>query len=132
MTLRVAIVGAGLGGLAAARFLRKADIDVTVYEQARELHEVGAGIVVPPNMVRPLHKLGLAAELSQFAVRLEAAWEFRRWSDGAVLFVQPMGSLATSLIAPTWGTCCVERCPSACFSSIGAASPWRRPMTKFN
>ena len=55
MTLHVAIVGAGLGGLAAALFLRKADIDVTVYEQARELHEVGAGIVVPPNMVRPLH-----------------------------------------------------------------------------
>jgi salicylate hydroxylase len=53
MTLHVAIVGAGLGGLAAALFLRKADIDVTVYEQARELHEVGAGIVVPPNMVRP-------------------------------------------------------------------------------
>jgi glycine/D-amino acid oxidase-like deaminating enzyme len=48
MTLHVAIVGAGLGGLAAALFLRKADIDVTVYEQARELHEVGAGIVVPP------------------------------------------------------------------------------------
>jgi len=53
MTLHVAIVGGGLGGLAAALFLRKADIDVTVYEQARELHEVGAGIVVPPNMVRP-------------------------------------------------------------------------------
>ena len=48
MTLHVAIAGAGLGGLAAALFLRKADIDVTVYEQARELHEVGAGIVVPP------------------------------------------------------------------------------------
>ena len=47
MTLHVAIVGGGLGGLAAALFLRKADIDVTVYEQARELHEVGAGIVVP-------------------------------------------------------------------------------------
>jgi len=91
MTLHVAIVGAGLGGLAAALFLRKADIDVTVYEQARELHEVGAGIVVPPNMVRPLYQLGLAAELSEFDIRLEAAWEFRRWSDGAVLFVQPMG-----------------------------------------
>jgi salicylate hydroxylase len=48
MTLHVAIAGAGLGGLAAALFLRKADIDVTVYERARELHEVGAGIVVPP------------------------------------------------------------------------------------
>src|SRR6202044_2880024 len=49
MTLHVAIVGAGLGGLAAAVFLRKADIDVTVYEQGGELHEVGAGIVGPPS-----------------------------------------------------------------------------------
>ena len=96
MTLHVAIVGAGLGGLAAALFLRKADIDVTVYEQARELHEVGAGIVVPPNMVRPLYQLGLAAELSEFDIRLEAAWEFRRWSDGAVLFVQPWAKNANA------------------------------------
>jgi salicylate hydroxylase len=41
--------------------------------------------------VRPLDKLGLARKLPAFAVRLEAAWEFRRWKDGRVLFVQPMG-----------------------------------------
>lgn len=87
----MAIVGGGLGGLAAALFLRNAGLDVTVYEQAQELREVGAGIVVSPNMVRPLRKLGLAEKLSAFAVRLEAAWEFRRWRDGQVLFVQPMG-----------------------------------------
>lgn len=90
MTLRIAIVGGGLGGLAAALFLRKAGLDVTVYEQAPELREIGAGIVVPPNMVRPLSELGLADNLPAFAVRLEAAWEFRRWEDGRVLFVQPM------------------------------------------
>lgn len=91
MTLRIAIVGGGLGGLGAALFLRTAGLDVTVYEQAPELREIGAGIVVPPNMVRPLDKLGLADKLSTFAVRLDAAWEFRRWEDGRVLFVQPMG-----------------------------------------
>jgi salicylate hydroxylase len=91
MTLRIAIVGGGLGGLAAALFLRKVGLDVTVYEQAPELREIGAGIVVPPNMVRPLSRLGLADKLSAFAVRIEAAWEFRRWEDGRVLFVQPMG-----------------------------------------
>jgi salicylate hydroxylase len=64
---------------------------VTVYEQASELSDVGAGIVVPPNMVRPLRRVGLAERLPDFAVRLEAAWEFRRWQDGRVLFVQPMG-----------------------------------------
>ena len=89
--MRIAIVGAGLGGLAAALFLRDAGLDTTVYEQVPELREVGAGIVVAPNMVRPLARLGLARKLATFAVRLEAAWEFRRWKDGRVLFVQPMG-----------------------------------------
>ena len=89
--MRVAIVGGGLGGLAAALFLSKAGLDATVYEQAPELREVGAGIVVSPNMVHALRNLGLADTLRAFAVRLEAAWEFRRWKDGRVLFVQPMG-----------------------------------------
>lgn len=89
--MRVAIVGAGLGGLAAALFLRRAGIDATVYEQSIELREVGAGIVVSPNMARPLRRLGLGDALERIAVRLESGWEFRRWEDGRVLFVQPMG-----------------------------------------
>jgi len=89
--VRIAVVGGGIGGLAAALFLRKAGLDATVYEQAAEVREVGAGIVVAPNMVRPLAALGLVENLEKFAVRLEAAWEFRRWQDGRVLFVQPMG-----------------------------------------
>lgn len=88
---RIAIVGGGLGGLAAALFLRQAGVEATVYEQSTQLREVGAGIVVSPNMVRPLARLGLAGRLEEFAVRLEAAWEFRRWQDGRVLSVQPMG-----------------------------------------
>jgi salicylate hydroxylase len=89
--LRVAVVGAGIGGLAVALFLRRAGLDVAIYEQAAELAEVGAGIVVAPNMVRLLDSLQLADDLAAVAVRLEAAWEFRRWRDGRVLFVQPMG-----------------------------------------
>ncbi len=90
MTLRIAIVGGGIGGLAAALFLRRTGVDAMVYEQAAEVHPVGAGIVVAPNMVRLLEKLGVIAPLPGF-VRLEAAWEFRRWADGRVLSVQPMG-----------------------------------------
>jgi salicylate hydroxylase len=89
--LRVAIVGGGLGGLAAALYLREAGIEATVYEQAGELREVGAGIVVAPNMVRLLARVGLADRLAEFAVGLEAAWEFRRWENGRVLSSQPMG-----------------------------------------
>lgn len=88
--MRIAIVGGGIGGLAAALFLRRAGLEATVYEQSPEAREVGAGIVVSPNMVRPLAALGLAEKLPAFAVRLEAAWEFRRWQDGRVLSVQPM------------------------------------------
>lgn len=97
MTLRAAILGAGLGGLATALFLRKAGLDVTVYEQAPRLREVGAGIVVPPNMVRALAPLGLDRQLPAFAVQLEAAWEFRRWQNGQVLFSQPMGDACRQL-----------------------------------
>jgi salicylate hydroxylase len=95
--MRIAIIGAGLGGLAAALFLRRAGLDATVYEQAQELRELGAGIVVAPNMVRVLGSLGLAHKLPEFAVRLEAAWEFRRWQDGRVLFAQPMGDACERL-----------------------------------
>ena len=97
MTLRVAIVGGGLGGMAAALFLREAGLQVQVYEQAAEHREAGAGIVVAPNMVRPLARLGLADGLAAFAVRLEAAWEFRRWQDGRVLSSQPMGEACLAM-----------------------------------
>ncbi|TMQ20403.1 MAG: salicylate 1-monooxygenase [Deltaproteobacteria bacterium] len=95
--MRIAIVGGGIGGVAAALFLRQAGLDATVYEQAAEPVELGAGIVVAPNMVRLLRRLGLAGELAACAVRLEAAWEFRRWRDGRVLFVQPMGETCERL-----------------------------------
>jgi ribulose 1,5-bisphosphate synthetase/thiazole synthase len=42
--LRVAIVGGGIGGLAAANVLSQHGIDVSVYEQAERLAEVGAGL----------------------------------------------------------------------------------------
>ena len=89
--IKIAIVGAGLGGLAAALFLRRAGLDVVVYEQSAAFHEVGAGIVVPPNMVRLLRRLDLARKLDEFAVRLEFAWEYRRWQDGRLLSATPMG-----------------------------------------
>jgi salicylate hydroxylase len=57
--LSVAIVGGGIGGLATALFLHHRGIDVTVYEQAPELGEVGAGVMMTPNGRRPLEELGL-------------------------------------------------------------------------
>lgn len=95
--MRIVIVGGGIGGLAAALFLRRAGLDAVVFEQAPVAREVGAGIVVAPNMARLLAKLGLSDGLEAFSVRLEAAWEFRRWQDGRVLSVQPMGAVCEGL-----------------------------------
>ena len=49
--LRIGIVGAGLGGLAAAIAARRAGFQATVYEQTNAFSEVGAGIQVGPNAV---------------------------------------------------------------------------------
>jgi salicylate hydroxylase len=94
---RVAIVGGGLGGLAAAAFLHQAGVPAVVYEQARELREVGAGIMVAPNAARMLRRLGVLGAFSQRAVQLDTGWEFRRWQDGTVLSAQDLTAKSARL-----------------------------------
>ncbi|WP_439104733.1 FAD-dependent oxidoreductase [Celeribacter marinus] len=55
----IAILGAGVAGLATARALALRGAQVTVYEQAPEITEVGAGLQVTPNGVAVLRGLGL-------------------------------------------------------------------------
>ena len=86
--LRIGIIGAGIGGLAAALALRQAGFDVDVYEQAAELTEVGGGINMGPNAVRVLRGYGLTEGLEREGVRPHA-WEQRRWDDGRLLTTAP-------------------------------------------
>lgn len=58
-TERIAIIGAGLGGLVAALALAKRGADVSVYEQADQLGDVGAGISLTPNASSILESLGM-------------------------------------------------------------------------
>jgi salicylate hydroxylase len=83
--MEIAILGGGIGGLAAAAFLHQAGLPCTVYEQAAELGEIGAGLVVAPNAARLLRRLNILAQFAGRAVRLDVGWEFRRWQDGTVL-----------------------------------------------
>src|SRR5579862_6018381 len=88
----IAIIGGGIGGLAAAAFLRRAGLRATVYEQAGRLGEVGAGVVVAPNAARLLRVLGVLPVLQERAVPLEVGWEFRRWQDGRVLSAEDLAT----------------------------------------
>jgi len=81
--LRVAIVGGGIGGLAAANALLQRGMVVRVYEQAPALTEVGAGVALQPNGIRMLRRLGLGDELARGGAR----WldpQYRR-SDGSYI-----------------------------------------------
>ncbi|KAK7042713.1 FAD/NAD(P)-binding domain-containing protein [Favolaschia claudopus] len=55
--LDIAIIGAGLVGLATAAMLRKEGHRITIFESSSFHAEIGAGIVVPPNGVGVLNKM---------------------------------------------------------------------------
>jgi salicylate hydroxylase len=94
--LRIAVVGAGIGGLSAALSLRQAGFEVDVYEQAPELGEVGGGINMGPNAVRILRRLGLAEGLDREGIRPLLTHQ-RRWQDGRTLQRAPLNPLCEEL-----------------------------------
>ena len=69
MALRAVVVGGGIGGMAAAVALDRAGTDVQVYEQARELTEVGAGVSLAPNGLRMLDRLGVGEGIRRLGAR---------------------------------------------------------------
>jgi salicylate hydroxylase len=76
----VVVAGAGIGGLTLAAVLTRIGVPCEVFEQARSLTEVGAGVQLAPNAVRPLLRLGIGPALRRHAVRI-AATEVRSWQD---------------------------------------------------
>jgi salicylate hydroxylase len=96
----VAIIGGGIGGLTAAVLLLRAGFDVQVYEQARALGEIGAGIRIGPNASRILYRLGIAEVLERTGVK-PLTFDQRRWDDGRILLRSPLGeTVATAFGAP--------------------------------
>ncbi len=62
MTLNIAIVGGGIGGLTTAIALRQKGYSVTLFEQAEKITDVGAGIQISVNAVRVLNAFGLSPQ----------------------------------------------------------------------
>ena len=69
VTMHVLIVGGGIGGLATALSLHAAGIDCTVFEQVRELRELGVGINTLPHAIKELAALGLLPALDRAGIR---------------------------------------------------------------
>ena len=81
--MKIAIVGAGIGGLAAAALLKRAGHDIRVYEQAPRFSRVGAGIQMAPNAVNVLRGLGIEDHLTRIAFQSEVALS-RVWNTGEI------------------------------------------------
>ncbi len=78
---KIVIIGAGIGGLAAALALLRRGIDVEVYEQAAALSEVGAGVQMSANGSRVLYALGLEQALAHVQVT-PSRRVIRHWRTG--------------------------------------------------
>ncbi len=88
--LSIAIVGAGIGGLAAAATLRRIGHDVRVYEQAHTFARIGAGIQQSPNSIKVLRALGLEPRLRELAFRPDSSLN-RQWDTGEITWERMLG-----------------------------------------
>src|SRR5688572_14425889 len=81
---RIAIIGAGIGGLATAIALRLRGFDTDVYEAAETIRPVGAGILMQPNAMKVLARLGLADAVERAGIALARAgiWDANDLAGG--------------------------------------------------
>ena len=93
--MRVVVVGAGLGGVAAAVGLHRSGHEVMLYERADRLRETGTAILIAPNGVHALDLLGLGDFARGHALRV-ASGGLRDWR-GRPLLVADIGAAQQAL-----------------------------------
>jgi len=82
---RIAVVGAGLGGLTAAGFLQRSGFAVKVYEQAPTFSRIGAGIILSANVTKVLRRLGIEAALLAAGIKPHC-YISRAWDSGETIY----------------------------------------------
>ncbi len=90
---KIAVIGAGLGGAAAASLLSQEGFNVHVYEQAPVFSRQGAGIHVGPNVMKILRRIGIEDALNEQGSHPDY-WYSRHWQTGDVMAQIPLGDFA--------------------------------------
>ncbi|HMT43343.1 MAG TPA: flavin-dependent oxidoreductase [Chakrabartia sp.] len=90
--MRICIVGAGIGGCAAALLLAQQGHDVRVFEAVPELSPLGVGINLLPHAVQVLERLGLADRLQSLGVPTQELAYYNR--HGQRIWSEPRGKFA--------------------------------------
>jgi 2-polyprenyl-6-methoxyphenol hydroxylase-like FAD-dependent oxidoreductase len=88
--LSVVIVGAGIGGMAAALALSRLGIRITLLERSPEIGEIGAGIQLGPNAFAALDALGVGENARRRAVFTEKLYLMDA-VDGSEVVSLPVG-----------------------------------------
>jgi salicylate hydroxylase len=91
----VIVIGAGIGGLTAALSLQRHGFKVSVYEQASELREFGAGLMVTPNAMHALKFLGVA-EVIAVTSNVSNEQLMRHFQSGKIIHRRPAGDYYNS------------------------------------
>ena len=92
-TPSIAILGAGIGGLAVSACLRKAGIETTIYEQAPAFARIGSGIQMSRNAMRVLYGIGIGDQIRATAFE-PPHWRNRDHDTGALTNDHPLGPAA--------------------------------------
>jgi FAD-dependent urate hydroxylase len=85
-TLKVIIIGAGMGGLTTALAIQQAGYEVEIYDRVQELRPAGAGISLWSNGVKVLNRLGLGPAIAQIGGPMEQMAYYRKTGEGLTRF----------------------------------------------
>ena len=93
--MRIAVVGCGTGGPAAALLLNQAGHDVEIFERVAQPSPVGAGLLLQPTGQAVLQRLGLLPEIEARSARVERL--HGETADGRVVMDMAYADLAPGL-----------------------------------
>lgn len=82
---RIAVVGAGLGGMTVTGFLQRAGFAVTIFEQAPAFSRIGAGIILSANVTKVLRRLGVEQMLVETGIKADC-YISRAWDTGDTMY----------------------------------------------